>query len=95
MLLNNNCFMFKIFDLKFVECCARMESNKIWCPKKIKNKKNINDDDLAINSTRVVLEVNEMGRSYVSLWGIEWKECIDVVFIYNTKINPMILGIML
>ena len=25
-------------------------------------KKNVNDDDLVINSTRVVLEVNEMGK---------------------------------
>ena len=60
--------IFQSSDFKFVECCAVMDSKEIWCPKKISIKKIVNDDDLVISSTRVVMVVNERGKKlYITL----------------------------
>ena len=56
--------MFQTLDFKFVECCARKNIKEIGCSKKIKIKKNVNDDELVISSTIVILEVNERGKQY-------------------------------
>ena len=58
-----------------------MHSEEVVHPKNIKIKKNLNDDDLVTSSNGVR--------------GIYWKECVGLLFIYSTKINPMNLRIKL
>lgn len=50
--------MLKKFDFAFVECYAGTNNEAIKCyPKKIKIMKNVNNDELVLNSSKVVLEV--------------------------------------
>jgi hypothetical protein len=52
--------------------------------------KDVNDDDLVLSSSGVVLEVNERGKLfYKTLRDIVERTCIDILSTYNTKINPM------
>jgi len=57
-----------------------------------KNIEHVNDEDLVLSSSGVVLDVNEAGvgrRIFTKLLEIQWNECI-VHSTYNTKINPTI-----
>jgi hypothetical protein len=53
--------MFQTFDFAFVECCVGTTMGTKCHLKKIKIMKDVNDDELVLSSSRVVLEVNERG----------------------------------
>jgi hypothetical protein len=50
--------------------------------------KDVNDDDLFLSSTGVVLKVNKRGGKFFKTDIVE-RTYIDILSIYNTKINPM------
>ena len=54
--------MFQIVNFAFVECCAWTNNEGTKCrPKKIKIMKDVNNDELVLNSSGVVLKVIERG----------------------------------
>ena len=51
---------FKIFDFTNVECCLRTNKEGSYGPpNKEKIMKDVNDDELVLNSSRVLLYVND------------------------------------
>ena len=58
--------MLQTFEFTFVECCARKDNERTKnCPKNIMIMKDINDDEVVLNSYLVVLEVNERGKFFL------------------------------
>ena len=71
---------FQTFIFIYVECCVRTtnEGTK-GRPRKIKNRKNVNNNELIICSSRVVLEVDEKGNFFYETM----MDAIEIIYIHS------------